>query len=88
MALSILYGRDNTEQSCETVYKKVQRFIEAFEKEYTSTNCFELTGFDLNKEEERQAFFEKGMMEKCRQFTGRAASIVAELIISDEENVS
>jgi len=44
-----------------------------------SINCFELTGCDLSKEEERQAFVDKGMMEKCRQFTGRAASLVAEL---------
>jgi len=86
MALGILYGRDNAEQSCETVYEKVQQFIQVFEKEYMSINCFELTGFDLSKEEERQAFLEKGMMEKCRQFTGRAASLVAELISGEEDN--
>ena len=86
MALGILYGRDNAEQSSETIYEKVQHFIQAFEKEYMSTNCFELTGFDLSKEEERQAFFDKGMMEKCRQFTGRAASLVTELISSEEDN--
>jgi C_GCAxxG_C_C family probable redox protein len=80
MALGILYGRDNAEQSYETVYEKVQQFLQAFEEEYMSINCFELTGCDLSKEEGRQAFVEKNMMEKCRQFTGRAASLVAELI--------
>ena len=86
MALGVLYGRDNAEQPYETVYKKVQQFIKAFEKEYMSTNCFELTGFDLSHEEERQAFFEKGTMEKCRQFTGRAPRLVADLISSREDN--
>jgi len=86
MALGILYGRDNAEQSYETVYEKVQQFLQAFEAEYKSTNCFELTGYDLGKEEERKAFFEKGMIEKCRQFTGRAASLVAELISGKEDN--
>ena len=86
MALGILYGRDNAEQSYETVYEKVQHFLQAFEEEYRSINCFELTGFDLSKEEERQAFVEKGMLEKCRQFTGRAASLVADLIRGEEDN--
>jgi len=86
MALGILYGRDNTEQSYETVYEKVQQFLRAFEEEYRSINCFDLTGCDLSKEEGRQAFVEKGMMEKCRQFTGRAASMVAELINDEEDN--
>ena len=86
MALGIIYGRDNAEQSYETVYEKVQQFLRAFEKEYSSVNCFELTGCDLGKEEERQAFIEKGMMERCRQFTGRAASLVAELISGEEDN--
>ena len=86
MALGILYGRDNAEQTHETVYEKVQQFLHAFEKEYTSTNCFELTGFDLSKEEERLAFAEQGMLEKCRQFTGRAAGLVAELVGSEKDN--
>jgi len=86
MALGILYGRDNTEQSYEIVYGKVQQFLQAFEAEYKSINCFELTGCDLGKEEERKAFVEKGMIEKCRQLTGRAASLVAELVSSEEGN--
>ena len=86
MALGILYGRDNAEQPYYTVYEKVQQFLRAFEVEYKSTNCFELTGYDLSKEEDRQAFFEKGMIEKCRRFTGRAAGLVAELVGTEESN--
>jgi hypothetical protein len=59
--------------------------VRTFEEEYRSTNCFDLTGCDLSKEEGIQAFVEKGMIEKCRQFTGRAAGMVAELI-NDEED--
>ena len=80
MALGIIYGRDNAEQSYKIVYKKVQHFLKAFEEEYGATNCFELIGFDLGKEEERKAFYEQGLIEKCSQFTGKAASLVAELI--------
>jgi C_GCAxxG_C_C family probable redox protein len=86
MALGILYGRDNVQQSYDTVYEKVQQFLQAFEEEYMSINCFELTGCDLSKEEGRQAFAEKNMMEQCRQFTGRAASLVAELINAEKNN--
>ena len=80
MALGIVYGRDNAEQSNETVYEKVQQFLRAFEEEYKSTNCFELTGCDLSTEEGRQAFVDKGVLEKCRQFTGKAASLAAKFI--------
>ena len=60
--------------------------LRAFEEEYRSINCFDLTGCDLSKEEGRQAFVEKGMIEKCRKFTGRAASMVAKLINDEEGN--
>ncbi len=86
MALGILYGRDDAQQPYAVVYAKVQQFLRAFEEEYRSIDCFELTGYDLGKEEDRQAFGEKGIMEKCRQITGRAASLVAELVNDEEEN--
>lgn len=79
MALGILYGRDDAKQPYEPVYKKVRQFLRLFEEEFGSINCFELTGFDLSKQKERLAFAEKGMIEKCRHFTGRAARLVAEL---------
>jgi C_GCAxxG_C_C family probable redox protein len=80
MALGIVFGRDNADQSHETVYKKVQQFLRAFEEEYKSTNCFELTGCDLNTEEGRQTFYHEGVVEKCRRFTGKAASLAARII--------
>lgn len=85
MALGILYGRDNDQQTYDTVYEKVQQFLRVFKEEYKSTNCFELTGCDLGKKEERRAFVEKGMLEKCRPIIGRAASLVAKLV-NDEKN--
>lgn len=83
MALGILYGRDNAGQTQEVVYEKVQRFLGAFEQEYASLNCCELIGCDLGKKADRQAFAAKGLMDKCRQFTGCAARLVAELVDDD-----
>ncbi len=85
MVLGIAYGRDSAEQSQEKVYAKVQQFMRAFEDEYKSTNCLELTGCDLSTEEGRQAFADTGIkLERCTRFTGGAAALVAE-IINDEE---
>jgi C_GCAxxG_C_C family probable redox protein len=83
MALGILYGRDTAGQAQEVVYEKVQRFLRAFKKEYTSLNCYELIGYDLSNEAEHEAFTQKGVMEKCRQFTGGAARLVAALVDVD-----
>ena len=80
MALGIVYGRDNAEQSRDNIYEKVQQFLQAFKEEFKSTNCFELTECDLSTEEGRLAFEDKGLTEKCSQFTSKAASLVAELI--------
>jgi C_GCAxxG_C_C family probable redox protein len=80
MALGIVFGRDSAAESHETVYKKVQQFLQAFEEECKSTNCFELTGCDLNTEEGRQTFYHGGVVERCRVFTGKAASLAARLI--------
>jgi len=80
MALGIVYGRDNAEKSHETVYEKTQQFLRAFEEEYKSINCFELTSCDLSTEEGQKAYADNDVLEKCRQFTGRAAGLVAKLI--------
>lgn len=80
MAIGLLYGRDKAGQPYDAVYAKVQQFLSAFEKEYKTINCFELTGCDLGTEQGQQAFVEKEVMEQCRRFTARAASLVAELV--------
>ena len=79
MALGIVYGRDNPEQPYEIVYEKVQRFLRAFEEEFESTNCFELTGCDLSTDHGRKEFADRGVRESCRLFVGRAAGLVAEI---------
>ena len=80
MALGIIHGRDNAEQSRNILYQKVQQFIQSFDKEFGSTNCFELTGCDLSTEKGLQDFEDKGMEEKCTIYTGKAAGLVAEII--------
>jgi C_GCAxxG_C_C family probable redox protein len=83
MAIGLVYGRDKGKQPYGPVYEIVQQFFQAFEDEFKSTNCLELTGCDLNTEEGRQAFVDRGVMGKCKRFTGKAAALVAKLI--DEE---
>ena len=83
MALGVLCGRDDARQAHDTAYDKVQKFIAAFEKAYTTIDCFELAGFDLGNAAQRRAFTEKGVMEKCRGFTGTAARLVVELVNGD-----
>lgn len=80
MALGMLYGRDDAEQQYKKVYAMVQRFKGAFEAEFGSIKCMTLTGCDFSTEKGRRLFQEKGMLEKCRVFTGRAASLVTEII--------
>jgi C_GCAxxG_C_C family probable redox protein len=85
MALGLVFGRDNENQSHEIVYQKVQQFLKAFKDRFTSINCFELTGCNFNTVEGHQIFYQNGVIEKCRQYTGIAAGLAAKIIADAEK---
>jgi C_GCAxxG_C_C family probable redox protein len=80
MALGIVFGRDDEKQSHEMVYKKVQQFMRSFKKKYTATNCFDLTGCNFNTIAGQQRFYQKEIIDQCREYTGIAAGLAAKII--------
>lgn len=86
MALSLIFGRDNTDVTVDATYVKIREFLEAFEKQYCSLNCFEITGYDLGTEDGRLRFKESGTRDKCRGISGAAARMVATIINGDKSS--
>jgi hypothetical protein len=79
MALGLIFGRDDGEAPPDAAYEKAQMLLKRFKDTYGSCNCLELTGCDLSSEEGRKQFAEKGMREKCLDFTKSAVSMAAEI---------
>ena len=80
MALGMILGRTSADMPVDDIYGKVQEFLCAFENQYGSTNCFDLTGCDFNIEIDIQRWKESGIANKCKEFTGAAARMVIEII--------
>lgn len=84
MAIGIVFGRDCADDVLDYAYSRVQELQRIFIQRYGSLNCFELTGYDLGTPEGRQQFRSSGTRDKCREYTGGAIRIAAELIGTDE----
>jgi len=89
MALSLKYGRgqedlDNRE-ALSNAYKPVQQFFKKFEDEFGNTNCFEIIGVDLKDADARQKWIDAGGLEKCAVLVGKAARMVAEVMLEEDK---
>ena len=80
MALGMILGRNSADMPVDNIYGKVQEFLRAFENQYGSNNCFDLTGCDFNLAIDVQKWKETGIADKCMDFTGAAARLVIETI--------
>jgi len=81
MALGLLYGRNNGNESRDDVYDRTRRLIEAFEDLFRSTNCASLLGCDISTPE-GLAIFERKDLEQtlCLKLTEQTAGLVDRII--------
>lgn len=75
MAISVVNGRDNTTTTVEAVYQVVRDFVDRFETEFGSSNCYHLIGCRLDTPDGQAHFKENGLWENCRVFTREAARL-------------
>lgn len=80
LALNIVYGRDNANESKELNYQKIQQFQQMFLEKFGSSNCAALTNCDLSTNEGHEKFKKLKLDQKCSDFTGEATRMVLELI--------
>ena len=82
ISIGLSLGRSTANDSFEPSYAATQKLIRAFENEFGSCNCKELLdGCDLNTPEGQAMFNEQKLVTRCLQFTGKAAEIVAGIIV-------
>ncbi|MBT3371442.1 MAG: C_GCAxxG_C_C family protein [Rhodospirillaceae bacterium] len=80
LALGLVHGRVDPEQSARPTYDAVRAMMRAFEHRFGSTNCTELLGVDLDTTEGRKDFEEQNLASKCIDFTGAAAAMVEQIL--------
>jgi C_GCAxxG_C_C family probable redox protein len=82
MAIGMKMGRTDPreKETVAKVYGKCRQFWDRFEKKLGSTHCYNLIGYHLDNEEERQKWLASGGMEKCADIVGKTASMLCEFI--------
>lgn len=84
MALGLKYGRakPDKERSHTRAAPIGEELVKWFEKEYGTTSCRKLIGFDLTKKEDLAKFMTSAVHEECFRRCGKTAGKVAEIIVS------
>ena len=88
MALGINYGVEIDQMSnldnLKDSYKPARKFYEEFDKENKSRFCFDIIGYNLNNEKERDAWLQENGWKACAERCGKAARSAAKIILENE----
>ncbi len=85
MGIGLALGRSAAAESVEPAYRAVRQLIAEFEEEFGARDCHLLLGCDLGTPEGQAVFREKGLRDRCAEYTGKAAEIAARVIAEIEE---
>ena len=80
MAISLALGCDNPDQSRDPCYDAACRFYKEFVKAFGSSKCRELTGLDLKKPEQREAYQNRIHVERCNPIVAWSAKRAYEIM--------
>jgi C_GCAxxG_C_C family probable redox protein len=80
MALGLVAGRSQPQESVERVYALTRRLMAQFEQQFGALSCRQLTGCDLDTAQGQQAFAENEVAQRCRRYVEGAARLAVQLI--------
>jgi len=94
MAIGLVLGREELEdiQAYRDTMEASYEMYNRFKEEIGSTMCLEIQksllgrGFDLKREEESEAWYKAGGLEKCPMVCAVAARIAADIILTLKGN--
>ncbi len=86
MGLGLVFGRNTVEDKTQICYAAVSDFLRAFKDIHGSLNCKDLIGYDLGVPEEAEQFRKENPgYEKCVRFSMDAASMVQDIIDTNNQ---
>lgn len=82
MAIGMKMGRSDSKdkEAISKLYGKCQKFWNQFERELGSTFCYNLIGYHLDNEDERQKWLASGGMDKCSAIVEKTAGMLCDFI--------
>jgi hypothetical protein len=82
MAIGMKMGRTDPKdkETVAKVYGKCREFWNQFEKEFGSNLCYNIVGYHLDNEEERQKWLASGGMGKCAEIVKKTASMLCHFL--------
>jgi len=80
MGIGLAAGRTSPDEPIDPAFRLSRELLNAFEREFGSINCRQLTGCDLTTEAGRRAFEEGGVFARCQRYVESAATIATRLI--------
>lgn len=80
MAISLFFGRAESDDSRDRNTEAVQEFIREFEKHNGATGCTEILGANLSIPEEQQRVKDEGLSKKCGDISAHAAGLADAII--------
>ena len=88
MAINLFYGRSKPEESLETNFAVVQKFLDIFKSKFGSTNCRHLIGCDLGTKEGQNTFKLNKLIERCKRYVYKSIPEVKKVTIKVEPKFS
>ncbi len=80
------YSSGNDPDEKEWLYQLAQQWMRWFSREYSSTSCPGLTGFDLSDPKQRELANAAGISELCKQIVQKSAQIT-QLLLSSTNSI-
>ena len=80
LALNLILGRDNKDQTVERNYAAVQELTEKFRAEHNSIHCTELLGCDLGTPEGQRQYNEQQLGQRCNSLSQSCIKLVGDIL--------
>ena len=82
MIIGMRFGRtaQGDKEAASKTYEKIGRFMDRFEKEFGSSQCYTLTGCHFDSPAESKKWKASGGPEKCSDIVEKSARILYEIV--------
>lgn len=80
LALNLILGRDDKNQTVERNYAAVQELVEQFDESHGSTQCKDLLGCDLGTVEGQQKYNNEQLGQRCHKFSENCIQLVEKIL--------
>lgn len=87
LGIGLALGRSRADESVDPAYRAVRRLVAEFEEEFGARDCHLLLGCDLGTPEGQTVFREKGLRERCAEYSGRAAEMATRIIGENKDQL-